>query len=556
MRELRHLSVPMTLRQSPLCFVVAALCYVTTELGAGEHLPSVGARNHAKEKPSSYPVFLTKREPIDWFASETSVTGHYFNKNAGIRWRNPSGDWIDARGILQGNQPFAVARATGTDSVATLNWNVTTLVKNWQAHPQQVSAILLRAAGGAVRFRSNQSPNSEPKLVVSLEDGQVREVLVQHDTSVDISTAYTQGQGPEGGVGYHASYLLQWERAKLFPDQRQVTSAALRMVSTARFGAPEVAAYQLAIPVKTVLPPVEVGLAAHYVADVGLHEHPDVVLVENFRGTLAEVESRWHGAGFTAIDACDLPGVAQCARASVMGTDDGGNGLRGVAGRRILPRELDEVYMRYYVKFGSWPSTVVGGKLPGLANYDSGDGQRYFAGGNGGSPVHGYDGWTLRGSFGTPMGSSDPAPGYIPLGTYAYHGAMNSAYGDGWNWTPDGTDLHLLKPGSWYAIEQHVKVNTPGKADGIFEVWIDGHKVLRRADVVLRADPNKTPRSYPNGKPVPADQWYWVPGNMGIYKLWANLYHGGTTPTKGTLVAHWANFVVATRYIGPMGYTP
>lgn len=36
----------------------------------------------------------------------------------------------------------------------------------------------------------------------------------------------------------------------------------------------------------------------------------------------------------------------------------------------------------------------------------------------------------------------------------------------------------------WYCIEDHQKVNTPGVADGIGEIWVDGVKVLTRLDII------------------------------------------------------------------------
>ncbi len=481
------------------------------------------------------------------------MTWTFFNLYAGIRWRNAGGDWIDAHGIPQGTEPFAVTRIADTDTVKDAVWNVTKLVKTWQADPARTTGILLQArSGGTIRFHSNQSQGNEPRLVLSYEGGQTVEYVVPEDASLDPSTTRPHGTAAEGQVSPTTNHILQWHRGTLFDRHPAVTSATLRMISSAQFSHTDVAAYQLSIPIPTDPPPLQVGLAAQYAADAGLRDDPEVVFFEDFRGTLAEVESRWNGAKFTSIDSCDLPRVAQCARASVKGTADGGNGLGGVVGRKILPREMEDAYMRYYIKFGAW-AALDAGKLPGLANYDAGDGERYFSGGNGGDPVHGYDGWTLRGSFLQPLGPREPAPGLIPMGTYAYHGVMKDYYGDLWGWSGNHTDLHLIRPGEWHCIEQRVKVNTPGAPDGILEVWIDGRQVLSKKDLFLRVDPKDVPRTYPNGKPVPADQLYWVPGSMGIRKLWANLYHGGKTPATQTLTVHWANFVVATRYIGPMG---
>lgn len=483
-----------------------------------------------------------------WWASEPSVTYKMFHLRAGIEWEHPGGDWTDATGTAQGTTPFASAEIADATGEAAVSWDVTTLVKQWLAEEARPTAVVLAQRGGNVRFHSREVAGKEPRLILTLADGTTVERLPSDDMSLDSSTTKVLGEAET--LGKRA--IVQWKREALFADVTDVTSATLSMISSVQKGKTNADVYQMKLPIPDVLPPLEQGLAAAYPADTGIDQNPMVVFAEDFHGTVADVESRWDGSSFNELVPCDLPGVPQCARVTIKGKADGGNGLGGTGGRKAFDSELEEAFMRYYVKFESWDA-IDGGKFPGLANFDSGDGAKFFAGGNGGSPVHGYDGWTLRGAFMLPPPSSgDPASGYQALRTYAYTAAMTGAYGDMWSWSQHRTDLHVLKYGTWHSVEQHVKVNTPGQRDGLFEVWMDGRKVLRKTDVYLRAVPSATPRTYPNGKPVPDGQSYWVPGSMGITKLWANLYHGGTTPTEKTLVAYWANFVVARSYIGPM----
>ncbi len=37
--------------------------------------------------------------------------------------------------------------------------------------------------------------------------------------------------------------------------------------------------------------------------------------------------------------------------------------------------------------------------------------------------------------------------------------------------------------GKWYCITAHVKLNTPGKSDGVFELWVNGVLQGRRHDI-------------------------------------------------------------------------
>ncbi len=50
--------------------------------------------------------------------------------------------------------------------------------------------------------------------------------------------------------------------------------------------------------------------------------------------------------------------------------------------------------------------------------------------------------------------------------------------------------------GKWYCVVAHVKLNTPGKSDGIFELWVDGHLQGARYDLNWHASWNLQPDSY------------------------------------------------------------
>ena len=44
-----------------------------------------------------------------------------------------------------------------------------------------------------------------------------------------------------------------------------------------------------------------------------------------------------------------------------------------------------------------------------------------------------------------------------------------------------------LQPGRWVEIEQEVVLNTPGKADGLLRVWVDGKLGLERKRLNFRS---------------------------------------------------------------------
>ena len=120
----------------------------------------------------------------------------------------------------------------------------------------------------------------------------------------------------------------------------------------------------------------------------------------------------------------------------------------------------DEYWCDYCVKFKTGFDFVKGGKLPGLT------GGRSNTGGNRATG----DGWSARYMW--------RRGGEIVI--YLYHMDQRSKYGD---------DLALgrrFTPGRWHRLTQRIRVNTPGRKDGVIQVWVDGEQVLDRNDIRFR----------------------------------------------------------------------
>ncbi|MCA9195762.1 MAG: hypothetical protein KDB03_28530 [Planctomycetales bacterium] len=92
----------------------------------------------------------------------------------------------------------------------------------------------------------------------------------------------------------------------------------------------------------------------------------------------------------------------------------------------------------------------------------------------GGRKVDGTDGWSARGLF---KGQKN---GRTPIGFYCYHADMRGKYGDNWVWEDNG--FTGLENNRWYSVEQHVRLNTPGKNDGVLRAWVDDKLVLNQAN--------------------------------------------------------------------------
>ncbi len=161
-------------------------------------------------------------------------------------------------------------------------------------------------------------------------------------------------------------------------------------------------------------------------------------------------------------------------RALRVKVDEGGHyGLSlEYAFKKQLGREPEEVYFRYYLRLADDWTPARGGKLPGF-------GGTYGRAGWGGRPVDGTDGWSARGQFG---GRKE---GRTPIGFYCYHMDMTGVYGSGWKWDREGHGL--LQNNRWYCIEQYVKLNTPGQADGILRGWVDRRVAFEKTDIRFRS---------------------------------------------------------------------
>ena len=187
--------------------------------------------------------------------------------------------------------------------------------------------------------------------------------------------------------------------------------------------------------------------------------------------------------------------------------------------KKRLGFEPEEAYFRYYFKLEEGANVSGGGKLPGF-------GGTYNKAGWGGRGNNGFEGWSARGGFyGTITDEQSHWKDRLPIGQYLYE-VSKSKYGQT---IPYGHPLSTLKPGKWYSIEQHLKLNTPGEKDGILEAWIDGVKVFSRSDLQLRNTPK-----------------------LKIEKIWFNFYFGGTEKPKHDFNVYVDNIVIASKYIGPM----
>lgn len=129
----------------------------------------------------------------------------------------------------------------------------------------------------------------------------------------------------------------------------------------------------------------------------------------------------------------------------------------------------DEYYFSFRVKFENDFDFVKGGKLPGLAGGKAN---------SGGNIPDGHDGWSARMMFWE--GGK--------LSFYVYSPAQSSQWGERLYWKESSGDTVRIGQGSWHLITQRVRMNTPGKADGVLQGWFDGQEAFYNDSILFRKD--------------------------------------------------------------------
>jgi hypothetical protein len=134
---------------------------------------------------------------------------------------------------------------------------------------------------------------------------------------------------------------------------------------------------------------------------------------------------------------------------------------------RLEPPGRECLILTYELKFDENFNFVKGGKLPGLYG---------GIGNTGGKIPNGHDGFSTRYIW------KEKGVGAI----YAYLPTSKT-----WG-TAIGLGSWTFSVGRWHTLEQLVKLNTPGQADGVISIWYDGKLVHSEAGLVFRDTKNLT----------------------------------------------------------------
>jgi hypothetical protein len=265
------------------------------------------------------------------------------------------------------------------------------------------------------------------------------------------------------------------------------------------------AALALAVGILGVVAPAGAAPLGATPLEPGLVGRPDIIFFESFESatwytnwklTAAPQNTSQASTGF----------VGQCLRVAVPAGAHYGTSF-GFDFQKQGLAEPEELYFRYYLRFGTAWDGGSGGKLPGF-------GGTYGVAGWGGTPSHGDDGWSARMTF-KASGSQ------TSIGYYVYHADMTGTYGNSWFWTG------ALDNDKWYCIEGYVKLDDPALSNGILRGWVDGNLVYEKTDLNFR-----------------------TVSTLKVERFWFDIYYGGTWTAPVDMDLFFDNVVVASGKVG------
>ena len=213
------------------------------------------------------------------------------------------------------------------------------------------------------------------------------------------------------------------------------------------------------------------GIAAKHPADRDLHQHSAVLLHENFEtGSLKDLSRQWsdisNEGGKVLAFSPDQPAASGGKRSlqmtATLGENTGGHLYTP------LPREVETVFARFYVKFAADAQYVhhfvhLGGYRPAT---------KWPQGGAGSKP-RGDERFTV-GIEPHGAGGRHPAPGEWVF--YPYWTEMKASVGNRyWGNSIPAVTPALVPRERWQCVEIMLRCNTsPEKSDGELALWLDG----------------------------------------------------------------------------------
>jgi len=278
-------------------------------------------------------------------------------------------------------------------------------------------------------------------------------------------------------------------------------------VSKAALAAPAAAIVLALIVGAPAATPPAGGLAAKYAADRGLAKDPAVLFADDFEawgsnGTQPPAKSwsvRKNKVSRTAtipgrVTLGEKPGPGQRVLEIACWTEGSGSQSGGLSrklgnynhAREGLGDGHDELYIRYYIRFGE--------NYRAVRNHGANLGGRDVTkGGSAWVGMAGIRDVSTRGYFYSGLQPYGRRGGReLEMGFYSYHLDKKGPWGE--NYEPRMP--YPLTVGKWTCVERHMKLNSvdpnkvdPALADGVEELWVDGVRTIRKEGVRFRRVP-------------------------------------------------------------------
>lgn len=462
---------------------------------------------------------------------EDGISCRFFDVALNVPWPKGGPEWLDADGKVNGPRPFVRHRIEAGDDRRVQRINVFGLVKAWWESGFENDGLLVQlAAGGHIFFHSREAIDASvrPQLRLQFADGRSRFLEPAADASLDCTTYKGRGHEPRLTLLSRAALAIRFDFTAIRAAQTSPPVAAeLILIRTADSPQQlsELVVQGLHVPMRTTVEGPGDGLARQYPGDRGIAKHPDVLYADGFDdGSLDRRWKRGIDVPYKIVASDPEHGFAPLSGSALRVTIARGGSVGLDLHYRFADHggsEPEAMYFRYYLRLApTWANADDGGKLPGFAG-------TYGKAGWGGRAWDGTKGWSMRGHFGPPAPVGHPAAGHTMLGTYGYD-SRTRGYGEARPWA-DGNLAGLVPANRWVCIEQYLQLNTPGREDGAFKVWIDGRMAFSEEGLRLRDLPS-----------------------IRIEEIWLNVFHGGTRTAPANMHAYIDNVVIARHYIGPM----
>jgi len=452
------------------------------------------------------------------------ATRDYYNRGGSLKWNKFMGDWADADGKAHGNKPFATVKFSRTNKPRAIQWDVSKLTQAWLSGKHQNQGFFIRIVSGSgpklFYSREHTQKAQRPQLVIEHAGGTTT-LEPEADTHLSKSTYQAQGNQTTLRTG---PILIRFPLSKL--KGKTIKKATLKLYMHKEYGGTvTIGVFRCQQGEAVASGKPLAGLAANYKDDVGIDKHPDVIFADRFEST--GWKQGWSSAsGKFSIVSTDSSKGFKPLKGKALRAQIAKGALHALSlnydFKKKIGSEPEEIYFRYYLRLANdWNQTVQGGKMPGISG-------TYGRAGWGGRKSNGSNGWSSRGSFSLtiPKGNN-PLGGLTPLGNYVYYADMKGSYGDVWVWSKGYGGY--VGTNQWVCVEQYLKLNTPGKPNGIIKSWIDGRPAFDKRDIKFR-----------------------TVNSLKIERIWMNVYHGGKTASPYDQHFYIDNVVIAKKYIGPI----